>query len=124
MKKRWAWTAAAVVWMGVLFALSATPSLTLFSDTLLDMIVRKTGHFLVYALLAVLWRQATGNDWLAFVLAAGYAVSDEWHQTFVSGRHGWRGDVLLDSSGGLAGLWALRRYGVGFVAGLVDRLRR
>ena len=33
-----------------------------------------------------------------------YACSDEWHQTFVSGRAGRFSDVLVDSMGFLAGI--------------------
>jgi VanZ family protein len=40
------------------------------------------------------------------VLASAYAVTDEFHQTFVEGRHGTPVDWLIDSAG--AGLVALR----------------
>lgn len=33
-----------------------------------------------------------------------YACTDEWHQTFVSGRAGRFSDVLIDSSGALLGV--------------------
>ena len=38
------------------------------------------------------------------VAAALYACSDEFHQTFVPGRAGRVGDVLVDSAGVLLGL--------------------
>ena len=38
-----------------------------------------------------------------------FAVSDEWHQTFVPGRGGTWVDVCIDSFGvGLASVWILR----------------
>ena len=33
-----------------------------------------------------------------------YACTDEWHQTFVSGRYGCFSDVLVDSAGSMIGL--------------------
>ena len=39
-----------------------------------------------------------------------FAISDEWHQTFVPDRYGTVTDVLIDSLGILlAGGWLLRR---------------
>ena len=40
------------------------------------------------------------------MIASGYAVTDEFHQTFVEGRHGSVLDWLIDSAG--AALVALR----------------
>ena len=60
-----------------------------------DTIGRKAIHAAEYALLCFLWWRALvtvtspGRAALfAFVLASGYAVTDEYHQTFVEGRHG------------------------------------
>ncbi len=39
---------------------------------------------------------------LAIVLVAGYASLDEFHQSFVPGRTAAVGDVLIDTSGGVA----------------------
>jgi VanZ family protein len=39
---------------------------------------------------------------LAFLLASGYALTDEFHQTFVDGRHGTPVDWLIDSAGAAA----------------------
>lgn len=41
----------------------------------------------------------------AFVLAALYGVSDEWHQSFVPGRSATAMDAAADAIGGLAGAW-------------------
>ena len=45
---------------------------------------------------------------LAFVFASGYAITDEFHQTFVEGRHGTPVDWLIDSAG--AGLVAVQLW--------------
>lgn len=85
--------------------------------------VRKTAHFVEYSILGLLiWRLihfdpawAAFRSWeflTALLLAALYAASDEFHQSFVPGREAAVQDVLLDSCGagfGLAALWAARR---------------
>lgn len=101
-----------VVLMGVIFAFSAQPSLD-SGLGLIDLIGRKLIHFAEYALLCFLWWRALASVtsprraalW-AFVIASGYAVTDEFHQTFVEGRHGSVLDWLIDSAG--AALVALR----------------
>ena len=42
------------------------------------------------------------------MLASGYAITDEFHQTFVEGRHGTPVDWLIDSAG--AGLVAVQLW--------------
>ena len=83
--------------MGVIFFFSAQPSLD-SGLGLIDLIGRKLVHFAEYALLCFLWWRALVTvttpgraALLAFLLASGYAVTDEFHQTFVEGRHGTPG---------------------------------
>jgi hypothetical protein len=48
----------------------------------------------------------------SMVLCFAFAVTDEWHQSFVPDRLGTITDVLIDSLGVLiAGLWMLRQNG-------------
>jgi VanZ family protein len=98
--------------MGAIFALSAQPSLD-SGLGLLDLIGRKIVHFAEYALLCFLWwrllRTAMSSGraaLLAFALSSLYAASDEFHQSFVDGRHGTPVDWVIDSAG--AALMALR----------------
>jgi VanZ family protein len=91
--------------MGVIFALSAQPSLDSGLGPI-DLVGRKLIHVGSYALLCFLWWRAlrsVTNDriavLLAFVLASGYAITDEFHQTFVEGRHGSPVDWAIDSAG-------------------------
>jgi VanZ family protein len=101
-----------LVLMGVIFALSAQPSLD-SGLGVIDLIGRKLIHFAEYALLCFLWWRplATVTDprraavW-AFAIASGYALTDEFHQTFVDGRHGNLIDWMIDSAG--AALVALK----------------
>jgi VanZ family protein len=103
-----------IVFMGVIFAFSAQPSLD-SGLGLVDQIGRKLIHFAEYALLCFLWWRAlvtvTSADRalvLAFLLATGYAATDEFHQTFVDGRHGSAVDWLIDSAGAGAAALTLR----------------
>ena len=97
---------AVVLWAGVIFTLSSIPSLES------PFVLRKLAHMGVYAVLTALLflalRQHTKNTqqalWLAALLAAIYAWSDEWHQTFVMGRHGSFRDVGIDTLGIAASL--------------------
>jgi VanZ family protein len=86
--------------------------------------VRKTGHLTEYAILAcLLWRArrqpARGDtrpwNWreagFALGVAALYAISDEVHQAFVPSREPRTADVLLDTAGAAAGLFALWQFG-------------
>ena len=103
-----------IVLMGVIFAFSAQPSLDSGLGTI-DHIGRKLVHFAEYALLCFLWWRAQKEvtnprraALLAFVLASAYAVTDEFHQTFVEGRHGNPLDWLIDSAGAAAAAFKLR----------------
>ncbi len=90
----------------------------------LHFLVRKLGHLTEYAILAILWQQAFRTpQWrevirtsrrevgLTMLLVAGYALLDEWHQTFTATRTGTLTDCLIDFGGGWIGI-------------LLDRLRR
>jgi VanZ family protein len=50
---------------------------------------------------ALVPKNAKVDYFVAFVLTALYAASDEFHQTFVSGRSGQPLDVLIDSFGAI-----------------------
>jgi VanZ family protein len=98
--------------MGVIFFLSAQPSLD-SGLGVIDHVGRKLIHFAEYALLCFLWWRALvtvtspGRAALfALLLASAYAASDEYHQTFVEGRHGSPIDWAIDLAG--AALAALR----------------
>lgn len=78
--------------------------------------IRKTGHFVEYALLGLLlWRALrTEQKFGALItpaqfvsvllLCAFYASTDEFHQRFVKGREPSVHDVILDSCGAAFGL--------------------
>jgi VanZ family protein len=101
-----------LVLMGVIFFLSAQPSLDSGLGAL-DLVGRKLIHVAAFGLLCYLWWRAlrTGMDpgraaLVAFLVSSLYAVSDEYHQSHVEGRHGTPVDWVIDSAG--AALVALR----------------
>jgi len=103
----WFWLPV-VIWCGVIFTLSSVPHLRLFKKDWLDFVTRKTAHVVEYGILArLLTRAFTGSSHWAWkrifawslALAILYACTDEFHQTFVAGRHGTPRDVLFDSAG-------------------------
>ena len=104
MASRWL---PVLVWAGVIFAFSSIPSLNSGLGTW-DYVLRKGAHMTEYAILAVLLVRATGSYAWAFGLAVAYAATDEFHQTFVRGRHGSPLDVAIDAAGALIGLAFLR----------------
>ncbi len=100
----------AVVMMVVIFVASNTPAKLIPSFGPEDVIIKKAGHMTGYGLLAVAyWYGMHLNKnlgWLAFLLAILYAMTDEFHQTFVSGRHpSWVDVLVFDASGALIGLF-------------------
>lgn len=102
-----------LLWLGAIYVLSDQPKGGIPSFGVWDLLVKKGAHFLAYALLAVLaWRvfQDGQRPYLwAFLLTFLYAVSDEYHQTFIPGRNGRLADVFIDSLGGVAALFSLRK---------------
>jgi VanZ family protein len=124
-----------VVWMLVIFTASSNagtpqhtsrfirPVLQIFKPDLTDeqfekvhYVIRKTGHFVEYAILGfLLWRALQSEQRFTvlipaaqfvavLLLCAFYASTDELHQRYVKGREASVHDVILDSSGAACGL--------------------
>jgi VanZ family protein len=96
-----------VAWAALIFALSSIPHLGTGLGTW-DTILRKAAHVTEYAILGLLLVRAIGREAPAFVLGVAYAITDEIHQHFVTGRHASPIDVAIDSAGVLLGLLASR----------------
>ena len=112
------WSPALAV-MAVIFVASATPGDELPDAGRFDLLFKKGGHFLGYALLGaaylrgLAWRRgpALRDVGMAVLMAVLYAASDELHQAFTPGRTPAVSDVLLDGVGAAAGAaaWGRRR---------------
>jgi VanZ family protein len=111
--KAWLWRwLPALVLMALIFAASSLTKKELPSFGTWDLLAKKGGHALGYALLGAAyvrglsagrqfgWRLAA----LALVGAALYAGTDEFHQVFVNGRTSSPVDVFIDAGGAVAGI--------------------
>jgi VanZ family protein len=98
-----------VLWAGLIFTLSAVPSLDTGLGTW-DLAVRKLAHLAEYAVLGGLLQRALGREPLALLVGSAYAATDEIHQTFVAGRQGSPLDWLLDTAGVAAGVLLYARW--------------
>jgi VanZ family protein len=102
-----------VVWMAVIFFLSAQKQLPTPEQRWLDAILEKSAHTIEYAILAALLLRALEPEkrgrWRVFMLAVLgawlYSLSDEFHQSFVPGRSADWSDIVFDWLG--AGIGAL-----------------
>jgi VanZ family protein len=117
-----------LIWMALIFFVSAQSQLPTPEQRWLDILLEKSGHTLEYAVLAVLLVRAldpaqTGR-WRAFgvavLIAWLYAISDEIHQMFVPGRSADWLDILFDWMGAMVAtllalalhVWARNRSSV------------
>jgi VanZ family protein len=91
--------------MTAIFIASGTPNLTTLPAGLSDHL----WHFIAYAALgAMLIRAVSGaawaavsvsRAWVAWLLAVGYGLTDEFHQSFVPGRFPAADDWAADALG-------------------------
>lgn len=147
---------ALILWMGIIFSFSAQTAeessglsgevgrrfseifvpkfekweearQTQFVDRI-DFWIRKTAHFMEYAVLGVLWMgclcmkpegKQNGKSesglyredamwkklWASIAASAVFAAGDEFHQLFVKGRAGRWMDVGIDTAGATAGVF-------------------
>jgi VanZ family protein len=103
-----------ILMMVIIYAFSSTPSYDMPDFGILDLLAKKSGHVIVYALLGWSFFYALGmkakHAWLAILLSVLYAISDEIHQSFVPGRNAWWIDVAIDSIAATLAVWiAMRR---------------
>lgn len=126
-----------IAWMGLIFYLSTDEfsaqnsgswletilnyfRISLTPGTLheINFVIRKAAHLTGYAILTILFYRAVRSGrlprWnfrtavMALVLAAGYAIFDEWRQSFTLHRTATPLDVIVDWTGGLIAIVVLR----------------
>jgi VanZ family protein len=115
-----------IVWMVLIFLFSNQPhsgAVTVVYFGSWNVLVRKGAHLVEYLVLCLLSERAfrLSNGVVCrhslsygFALSSIYAITDEWHQSFVPGRSSTILDVLVDVLGALiASAWIAIR--VGFV---------
>jgi VanZ family protein len=97
--------------MGLIFVLSSLPADRLPDFGTVDFLIKKGGHATGYALLALAYffalppRLSPGYRAVtALTMALLFALSDEYHQSFVEGRTSSLRDVAIDGGGALIAL--------------------
>jgi VanZ family protein len=80
------------------------------------LLVRKLGHLVEYAVLAILWFRALRGErrlaapasaWMALLVSVAWAVLDELHQSTVPSRTASAADVVIDAVGAALALLTL-----------------
>jgi VanZ family protein len=138
-KRKW-WIIAAIIWMTGIFCATQLPYFTgentsktieKVVDTehksvdtpsadhgvieVLNLLVRKTTHLTAFGILAFLLFKSLETTRFPYILAWGltslYAMTDEYHQSFMPGRMATFQDVLIDSFGALVVLSLVYFFG-------------
>ena len=109
----------AMLMMVTIFGFSSIPSSEMPDLGLWDLVVQKAGHILGYGFLALTYWLGLHFDkrrwWLALLFVILFAISDEFHQSFVPGRHpSWVDVLVFDGASaavalGLVYWWQVKR---------------
>ena len=96
---------ALIVWASLIFYLSSIESLKT-PYGIWDLYLRKAAHIIEYAILFLLIYINLSPGVLtsriaALIITFLYAASDEYHQSFVPGRHFSYYDIIIDTIGAL-----------------------
>lgn len=125
LRQRVFWWLLVLAWVLVIYYATASPpfassntrqviahllGLQGVSLKIVDFVIRKWAHLVVFAMLALMFYRALSPSRLAFpcawLLTTLYGALDEWHQTHVHGRTGSLQDVMIDSAGAFLALSA------------------
>jgi len=107
-----------IIWCGVIFGLSGLAINKEKHFSWMDFVVKKTAHVVEYFVLYWLVYRAASNKMrlntksiliYSFLFTLVYALSDEWHQTFVPGREGTLRDVGFDTIGALLSMSRIKQ---------------
>ncbi|MBU1084784.1 MAG: VanZ family protein [Candidatus Beckwithbacteria bacterium] len=102
-----------LIWAGIIYSFSSMSINKEAEFNWLDFVIKKSAHVTEYAILFwLLFRAMSGDNKnltkkifiKVFIFTVVYALSDEWHQTFVPGREGTLRDVGFDTIGALISL--------------------
>lgn len=92
--------------MGIIFAMSSRSTIPQTSSLPTEL-VAIAGHLVAFGILAGLLYVGLAawlpDDWpraaVAFIATVAYGITDEFHQSFVPGRHATLFDVVIDAIG-------------------------
>ncbi|MBU0618741.1 VanZ family protein [Patescibacteria group bacterium] len=100
-----------IFWCGLIFQLSSAPIPSIGQTYWQDWWIKNLAHIVEYAVLCWLIFRAINsarekkNWFMPLLFSVIYAISDEFHQSFVFGREAWWGDVAFDTLGALLALF-------------------
>ncbi len=93
-----------IIWAGLIFYLSSIPDLKTSLETFWDTILRKIAHMVEYGIFFLVLARAMKKPLIwTVIFSILYAVSDEFHQSFIPGRNMALLDICFDSTGVLIG---------------------
>ena len=110
-----------ILYMALIFAVSSMKQPPLPMPEFEWLSIDKLYHFIEYSILSVLLTIALVNvrpkwlpqNWIwvtAAIISILYGASDEWHQSFVPGRHATKSDLVSDAIGAIAGATGVYFY--------------
>lgn len=96
----------AIIMMGLIFMFSSLPNSRVPYFGQWDVLIKKGGHALGFGMLGLAYayalptRLSRWHRWLlSLLMVVLFALSDEFHQSFVEGRNSSLVDVLIDTTG-------------------------
>lgn len=105
--------------MVIIFVFSSIPSSEMPNFDAFDYIVKKGGHAFGYGLLGLSYLRGlkgksedVSKRWffITWTMAVLFSTTDEFHQSFVPGRHPALTDVMIDAFGAALALFIANSY--------------
>ena len=99
----------ALLWMGFIFYLSSQQTTGIGGDSYWQrFFILKTFHLIEYSVLFILINFAINSKFYSIIASYLYAMSDEFHQSFIPGRTAKFIDTFIDLLGIFIGLLILK----------------
>lgn len=106
---------APFIWFGIIFFFSSLPTVETSTFYFWDFVFKKSAHFIEYFILSTLIYRALINYdmdakksmFVAVFVSVLYAMTDEYHQSFVPGRGPAVRDVFIDTFGAVTAVFGV-----------------
>lgn len=107
-----------ILWAVMIFRFSSGTIPSASENFWLDFIVKKIGHIILFATLAVLSYRAMVGEGVgrkkaaifAVIISFSYGISDEVHQMFTQGREARFRDTIIDGFGAGLAMYLIYKY--------------
>jgi VanZ family protein len=99
-----------IIWMAVIFYFSSRSTTGIGTNATNRFYILKSFHLIEYAFLAILLSLAILKKKWIILIGYLYAVSDEFHQSFVPGRTSRFRDTMIDLVGILIGIFIFKMF--------------